>query len=76
MESQYRGVIEHGYVKVYRGDELIAAGVLDARVTGTVRDIEFMDEAHRKVNRVRMTAMRIMAETCRAVSRINLPEEL
>ncbi len=56
----FRGVIEDGYVKVYRGEEFIAAGTLGN--DGKIHDIEFADVSFQKSNPTRQAAMDVMQE--------------
>lgn len=60
---RYIGKIEDGYVKVYRDRELIAAGIVDASVTGKVRDIGFMKDVYRINNQIRIKTMNVMEAT-------------
>jgi len=56
-------VVEDGYVKVYRGKDLICAGVVDGRLgLPPMRDLTFMEPRYQKSNRTRQAACRTLQE--------------
>jgi len=51
---------EDGYIKVYRGDEVICAGVLGEEKR--LHNLEFMRDDYQKNNRTRQKAMKVLQE--------------
>ncbi|MGH9928923.1 MAG: hypothetical protein ACREA9_06805, partial [Pyrinomonadaceae bacterium] len=56
----YSVIEEDGYIKVKRNGETIAAGTLGQ--DGRLKNIEFTEERHRKINTIRMPAMKALQQ--------------
>jgi len=63
--TQWEVVEEDGYVKVYRGRDLIVVGTpTDIEVDGktALKDLEFMDPSYQRSNSTRQKAMKLLKD--------------
>jgi len=56
--TQWKVIEEDGYVKVYRGKTLIAAGIVQQGKR--LRDLEFMEDSYRKSNPTRLKVVKLL----------------